>query len=364
MDLVIADEPQTIAQPQTKRIVSTVLYQIDVESQECNHIPISGEHADLEGYLSDLLAEINNKEQKRGYDFVRETTEFYRALESYNQDKDLTTSEFSSNIANRLLDKEVATDKKYGHLGSTGKGHVKKGSFLQFLYRDGLSISYLGVKLEHQTFLDEVDFKKKIGLSVAKKVYKACKVDFSNDGIPHNVYVYDTNTKPSYYWWNEFLELKELRTDALNTETASKEVLREVDRIKKDFPKDHNVLRNASIAAFKQNGEMKYDEFVDNTFGSYEPINSKLKEKLPKMKEKLSQLPDKKNFDTRFNLAPKLVKFRRSNYELSKEISLSVEGGIENIHDKIWSEKTASGKELVVISSPEGFKQFTQKERV
>ncbi|WP_351014406.1 hypothetical protein [Shewanella sp. AC91-MNA-CIBAN-0169] len=265
---------------------------------------------------------------------------------------------------NRLLDKEVETDKSYGHLSKSGKGHVKKGSFLQFLYRNGSFISYLGVKLEHQVFLDEVDFKKKIGLSVAKKIYKACKVDFDVDGIPHNVFVYDTNSKPSHYWWSDFLELKELRTNALNTETASKEVLREVDRIKKAFPRDHNVLRNATIAAFKQNGEMKYDEFVENTFGNYEPIDNDLKIKLPQIREKLDSLPEKKNFDTRFTLAPELVTFRRSSYELSKEISLTVEGGIENIDDKIWSEKTASGKELVVISSPEGFKRFTEKERV
>ncbi|AZG34607.1 hypothetical protein [Shewanella psychromarinicola] len=158
--------------------------------------------------------------------------------------------------------------------------------------------------------------------------------------------------------------MKELRTNALNTETASKEVLREVDRLKKSFPVDHNILRNATIAAFKQNGEMKYDEFIENTFGNYEPVDKELKIKLPKLKEKLGKLPEKKNFDTRFTLAPELVNFKRSNYVLSTEISLVVEGGIENMDDKIWSEITASGKELVVINSPEGFKRFTKKERV
>jgi hypothetical protein len=371
MELTMSEEPKSSAQslsqlqpqPQIHRIVSTVLHQIDVESKNCNLITISGDHSDLEGYLSDLLDEINEKEQKRAYDFVRETTEFYSALESYNQNRDLSTNRFASNIAMRLLDKEVETDKNYGHLSKSGKGHVKKGSFLQFLYRDGSSISYLGVKLEHQVFLDEVDFKRKIGLSVARKIYKACKVDFGADAVPHNVFVYDTNAKPSHYWWNDFLELKELRTDALNTETASKEVLREVDKLKKSFPRDHNVLRNATIAAFKQHGEMKYDEFIENTFSNYEPLDNDLKVMLPKIKEKLEKLPEKKNFDTRFTLAPELVTFRRSSYELSKEISLSIEGGIENINDKVWSEKTASGQELVVINSPEGFKRFTVKVR-
>ncbi|AZG34605.1 hypothetical protein [Shewanella psychromarinicola] len=185
MELAMSEEPKASAQPQPQpqpqRIVSTVLHQIDVESKNCHLIPISGVDSDLEGYLSELLEEINEKEQKRAYGFVRETTEFYRALESYNQDQDLSINLFASNIANRLLDKEVETDKNYGHLGKSGKGHVKKGSFLQFLYREGSLISYLGVKLEHQVFLDEVDFKKKIGLSVANKIYKACKVDYDAD---------------------------------------------------------------------------------------------------------------------------------------------------------------------------------------
>ncbi|WP_351014410.1 hypothetical protein [Shewanella sp. AC91-MNA-CIBAN-0169] len=99
----MSEEPKASAlvqsQPQVQRIVSTVLHQIDVESQDCHLIPISDEHSDLEGYLTDLLDEINDKEQKRAYDFVRETTEFYRALESYNRDRDLTTNLFASNIA-------------------------------------------------------------------------------------------------------------------------------------------------------------------------------------------------------------------------------------------------------------------------
>jgi hypothetical protein len=57
------------------------------------------------------------------------------------------------------------------------------------------------------------------------------------------------------------------------------------------------------------------------------------------------------------------VPFRKINYSLSKEISLSIEDGIDNISEKIWSEKTASGKELVVIFSPEGFKHFIEKNR-
>ena len=59
--------------------------------------------------------------------------------------------------------------------------------------------------------------------------------------------------------------------------------------------------------------------FIENTFANYDPVDSDLTKTLPKINERLCQLPEKKNFDTMFTLAPEQVTFRRSSYELSKE---------------------------------------------
>lgn len=348
---------------QDKRIISTLLHQIDVDSKACVHIPISSDYSDLEGYLNELLAEISDKPQKREYAFLRETTEFYKCLETCYSQQDLATNIAASNIATRLLDKEIDADNRYGHLSTTGSGHVKKGSFLQFLYRDGAAISYLGVKIEHQSFLDESDFKKKVGLALAKKIYKACKASFDPKGRPHNTFIYDTNPKPSTYWWKDFLELKEVRNDAVNTKTASQEVVKVLNTLKRGHPTDYTILRNAAIAAFKQQGIMKYDEFITNTFESYQPEDDQLTAKLPELIVKLRKLPEKKHFDTRFNLVPGEVPFRHSKVALTKEISLSIDEGIENLEDKVWSEKSSNGKKLVVIESPSGFELFKLKAR-
>jgi len=355
----------TVAEAQPiQRIVSTVLHHINVANKEYNQILISNYDSDLENYLTDLLKEINDKPQKRAYDFHRETTEFFTTLRSFSTGLNLNENPLSSNLASRLLDKEVETDDRYGHLGSSGNGHVKKGSFLQFIYRDGTDISYLGVKIEHQTFLDEMDFKKKIGLSLANKIYKACKVSFNAEGMPYGVFVFDTNSKPSTYWWKDFLELKEVRNDAHNTRIASQEVIKVVNTIKKDHPIDYTILRNSVIAAFRQQGEMKYDEFLKNTFENYEPEDVNLKEKIARILDILKKLPEKKKFDTHFKLIPSEVPFKRTKVPLSKEISLTIDDGIQNLDQKIWSERSACGKKLVVIESPEGFKKFTLKERI
>lgn len=347
-----------------KRIISSVLYHIDVDSKEHGKIIIEDEENDLEGYLSDLLVEVNADTQKRAYQFNRETTEFYQALNSYHQVQDLFTSTVAENLAKRLLEKEIDTDNRVGHLSPKGTGHVKKGSFLQFLYREEGSISYLGVKIEHQTFLDEIDFKKRIGLSIANKIYKACKTTFDIDGMPIEVFVYDKNKKPSVYWWKDFLELKEIRDDALNTKSASGEVIKYLNRLKKDYPTDYTILRNATISAFKQQGAMKFDDFISNTFQNYEPENPDLKEKIKKDLPKLRELPENKKFDSSFNLVPSAVPYKKSNIRLSKEITISYDEGIENLEDKIWSEITPDGKKLVVVNSPEGYEMFKSKDRI
>lgn len=348
----------------SNRIVSTVLHHIDVSSKTTQPITITGQQQDLEGYLTDLLGEVKTKQQKREYDFSRTTTEFYTALISYHGNQNLQLNSVSSNLANRLLDKEVATDARYGHLGKDGSGHVKKGSFLQFLYtEDDGSVAYLGVKIEHQTFIDEIDLKKKIGLSIANKIYKACRVNFDSKNIPEKIFVYDTNAKPSTYWWSDFLELKELRNDTHNTMVASTEVIRVINKIKKDFPTDYTILRNAIVSSFKQNKPFNYYDFLSNTIEDYEPEDTELKKKIPDIVKTLMDLPAKKQFDTQFTLVPSAVPFRRTKYNLSKEISLTIEDGIENLSDKIWSEKTASGRELIIIDSPDGFKKFTLKKR-
>lgn len=357
------DAVQEKSSVEIKRIISNVLYHIDVEMKEQSKIVITDDENDLEGYLSDLLVEVSSDRHKKAFQFNRETTEFYQALVSYWQESDLFANKAAKNLSQRLLEKEIDTDNRVGHLSSGEAGHVKKGSFLQFLYREGSEVSYLGVKIEHQSYLDEKDFKRRIGLAIANKVYKACRVTFDGDGMPVDVYVFDTNRKPSVYWWKDFLELREIRGDSLNTKTACNEVVKYLNRIKKSYPSDYTILKNATISAFKQEGNMKFDDFITNTFENYTPESTELKDKIQKDLPKLRALPETKKFDSSFNLVPSEVPFKKSSVRLSKEITISFEDGIDNLENKIWSERSSDGRKLVVIDSPEGYERFKAKKR-
>lgn len=343
-----------------ERILSTSLHHIDLVNSDCRQMAAVLSDSDMEGYLSDLLKEIRGKEQRKTYQFDRDSTEFYRSLVAFISTRTIAGNPSSEQLAQRLLEKELQTEARYGHLGPLGRGHIKRGSFLQFLYQDGGILGYLGVKVEHQSFLDENDFKKKVGLSIENKIYKACMVTFSTDGLPASVLVFDTNAKPSTYWWQAFLELTELRNDTLNTRKAVEEVVKVLNGIKKNFPVDHTILRNSTIAAFRQIGTMRFDEFVAKTFESYVPTDPALAEKLPKLAEDLHALPTKKNFDSLFELVPSEVPFKKKKIDLSKEVSITFDEGMVDLDRKIWAEIRA-GQKLVVIDSPEGFDKFVLK---
>lgn len=344
-------------------IVSTLLHHLDIDQKQCAPAAVPVNTQDLNQYLNDLLIEIRGKPQKREYQLPHSSTQFETALAAFLKQTNLSQCTEADALANRLLRIEAEVERKYGHLAKIfGVGHVKRGSFLQFMYRDGSGLYYLGVKVEHQSFLDEVDFLRKIGLGETQKIYKACRVGFDAQGNVNSVLVFDTNTKPSTYWWHEFWELVQLRTDADNTEQAVTEVCRVLAPLKASSSVDHTLLRNATIAAFKQQGRMDFDDFITKTFASYQPIDPSVSQHLSRLVEKMRQLPEVKRFDSQFELDPKAVPFRRVTVPLTEEISLSYEAGMPHLEDKIWASRTHDGKNVLIIEAPqEATQQFTFK---
>lgn len=339
------------------QVVSSVLHKIDPAIDSATAIKVNAAVPDLEDYLTKLLSEIGEQSQKRSYAFASPATEFRTCLQSFYKDRDLSVNVHAELLAKRLLKQESAAGKKYKNLNP-----VTKGSFLQFVFKENAETFYLGVKVEHQSFLDEVDFLRKFGLAENRRLYKACRVSFGVNGEPDNVWVFDTNGAPAAYWWREFLELDVTRDDVQNTKLAAEAVMQVVGGIKRSFPADHTILRNATVAAFKQQTEMDYTAFVAKVFETYQPIDPSATEAIGKLVEKLKELPAAKNFDTQFTLVPAEVPYRKSKIALSPEITLTIDEGIQNLSQKIWSEVTKDGRELVVIESDQA-KRFPRKVR-
>ncbi len=336
-------------------VISTVLHHVDVTGGVCLQSNIPVQTPDLNRYLQDLLAEIQQKPQSRSFK-LSPGSQVSRALAVFSSSNTLTlpgssvAGDEARLLAERLLRIEVIAESKYGHLSTRHSGHLNKGSFLQFLFRDHEGLHYLGVKVEHQLFLDEQDFKRRIGLGESNKIYKACKVTFDPSGLPAKILVFDTNSRISKYWWSDFWELSEARTDAQNTQDAIKGVIGVLGSIKKLLPADHTILRNAAVAAFRQNGPMQFDNFVDQVFKDYQ-VEAAHQKKFDEVVDKIRALPLSRGFDSHFTLVPSAVPFKRVNLALSNEILLSYDEGMSNIAGKIWSSKTKQGKTVVVVEA-------------
>jgi L-rhamnose mutarotase len=344
-------------------VTSTCLHHIDIGANSSAEFPADLNNRELEVYLETLLREIGEKEQKRSFLFPLQDTDFKKVALAIAKSSDLQKEAVGSFLAERLLAVEVKTSQKYSHLSKKDDTHVKIGSFLQFTYSEKGCLRYLGAKVEHQVILDQVDFKKKAGLGLTDKIYKAVSVEYSPDGTPVDVYIYDSKSKLTRYWWADFLEVQEKNTDTFNTQKASQEIISKLATLKKNFPQDHTVLRNATVAAFKQKGTMDYSVFLDKTIRNYESDNPEFKKAKEALIKKLEVLPAKKGFDTLFVLVPEAVPFRKTTYKLNNDMFLTIKDGTENLEQKVWAEITKDGRELLVIETSEA-RNFKRKERV
>lgn len=344
-------------------IINVSLFRLDIEGNQKEEMFINESNEDLSEYLNDLIGELSKGSNKRAFEISRDTTEVSRCLYAIYNDHDCFHGKEGEAIAARLLAVEVNTDEKYGHLGGENKRtHVNKGSFIQFLYKENNVLKYLGVKVEHQEFLEEVNFKKIVGLGVENKIYKAFRAAFIGGKISE-VDVYDSQRKLAKYWWYGFLELSEVRTNGFNTERACKETISKINRLKRLDLNDYRELRNAIIVAFKQQGSMDYFQFVEDVVENFSSESEEVNKAVKKIATELKLLPESKGFDNLFDLEPSAVPFRKRNFQLDEGITLSINEELDDMDGKVWAEMTASGEKLVVIKSSEGYANFNKKER-
>lgn len=331
--------------PSALHILSAVMHHIDSKKKVIQAAAINASAVDLNGYLNKLLSEIRDQENKRVYSLPSATSEFSICLSDFKANPILSSNNYSTNLAKRLVREEFESINRHPNLNP-----IAKGSFLQFTYQDGTAVKYLGVKIEHSTFIDINTLIRAAGLADDRKLYKAVMAELSHTAIG-DIYVFDTNGKPAAYWWKNFLELDVQRNDSENTKNAIDAVIKTLGLLKNDFPADHSLLRNSAIAAFKQKTVMRYGDFVDALISSYDPVDAAAKAKIATIEQKLRELPTTKKFDTQFMLDPSVVPYRQRKITLSPEITLTIKEGIEKLDEKIWASKTQDGRNILVIQT-------------
>ncbi|HCC94791.1 MAG TPA: hypothetical protein DEQ26_10785 [Flavobacteriaceae bacterium] len=332
----------------------TSLHQID-HIEGITEIDISNQSSDLKTYVNRLFEEITTSNSNRQFEFKSQTTEVRNALSKFINDEYDDASKINSD---RLLNIEISAQAAISHLNVD----IQKGSLFQAVIEDENNLKSIIIsKADHNEYLDEIDFTLRKGLPWKKRIFKAFLVKFDSENNPTNIYVYDTNQKISKYWWDSFLELKEKYTDSHNTKMSLDMIDKKIfSKIKSDHPEDYYILRNSAVRYFRSKSDFELEDFINDTFNNYLPINSDFTtEKLNDYKSKIRELPDKWKFDSRFSIKKEDVNKRVSNrFKLTETIDLILKDYVPNIEHSIVSEIDEEGVKWVKIKSDLGYEQF------
>lgn len=153
---------------------------IHIIDYENNRILSRDIPATFDEYVGELIEHINRNDSVRDYKTRSRYTEVISGAIAISSQKDNAdvVRERTNSIANRLLVKEVEAQ---GHIGRLNT-NVQKGSLIQALLFDEQEHKhvYLLAKVEHSTFVDDVDFSFKTGFSKDKKtIWKSCFLNIS-----------------------------------------------------------------------------------------------------------------------------------------------------------------------------------------
>lgn len=258
----------------------------------------------------------------------------------------------SLSIANKLFREEKEAEEK---IGVTGK-HIKRGSLFQALIQDDSGhYSYLLAKVEHKDWYDGDSLQKRFGFPSEKKnVWKSAVIPFAceSDGMQLGVVRVYTDNKAKY-WAEAFLELREMRSDEVNTYKAFEEIDKELQRtIKKTSEYDYIHLRNMFIGYMKTARQFNYYSAIDELVVDYAPEEGY---NMDYLSERLKKLPETKGFDAQFVTVPSAIKARRHNkFKPVDGIEIHI-GNVTNMERVIEAFRDPDRKQYLKIYCPDPY---------
>lgn len=310
---------------------------IDYENQNITEVNTPEAFDD---YVAELINHILDNKSVRDYKTRSNSTEVISSIlqiHSHQEDNNFVDSQMNI-IANRLLLKETEAQDLITRTNTT----VQKGSLIQaMIYNETENIyTYLLAKVEHSEWVDDTDFSFRTGFSKNKKsLWKSCLFDISNpteEVFYAKVY---SNTR-AQYWSDGFLEIEEVNSDEINSEKA----FRAIDTVlNKNFKEivcsDHTLIRNSFAVYLKSHDYIDYPVMVEDILGNYIPFDDRItSDKIIAIKERLLEQPNKRKFDSQFNVVKSVIDRRiKRIYPVYDGIDLKVYSEIRDLSDIIIS---------------------------
>lgn len=328
------------------------LHPIDLNEPKTESVDFSDKRKTVTAYVEELVASILNRDTNRGFRFKSKATEVCVSVNAIATEDDHQDS--PQTIANRLLSIEKAVQKRYQQITD-----ILKGSLVQTSLTAGGQKYVLLTKLDHHAFLDEEDFTKRTGLPYEKRVLKGCLIPIESSGNFGEVRVYDTNARIAQYWWSDFLELEEIRSDVANTKLAFNAVDQFLAReVGKKCKGDYNILRNDLVSYFHTRQGFQYTELVETLFGNYSPSVDGIDP--TGLKNDAASLPKKNKFDQQFNIESSAVKARyKKIVKLQQNLELHMNAEVPDLGHVVQAYEE-DGIKGIKIRTDSGWEQFSR----
>ncbi|MGJ1436084.1 hypothetical protein [Sphingobacterium siyangense] len=332
-------------------LVVTSIHKIDLSENEVSETELSNDDTDFYKYIRGSINEVSLASGGRKYRLRSDNTEVVNVLLS-----NLSGGEkFDSTIPKRLLREEINVQAKIARMNR----EINEGLLIVSIIVDNDVKKAVVCKVEDLQFINKVNLKLDSGYPIKRKIFRSAQFILDKENEITDIIVHDLNSKGATYWWDDFLELDELWDDNYNTKTAFHNIDTKVlSKIKKESVSDHTYLRNATIRYFRTSKEFSIEKFIDDCFEGYNPVEPD-KVDIEEIKKSIRSLPQKFDFDERFDLKPAEITAKiKSTIHLTDEIDLVIKDEID-IENTISSEMIAN-KKYLRIRSDEGYEAFNR----
>lgn len=348
-------------------VLNHCLYKISIEDSSIELIKPRDDR-DLKEFSKIILDELIESARSKQYSFVDNNERIVSHIRSIAKNELIEGASDqkenwiarTTSIANKLLEEEILAQERISAMNKK----IQKGSLLILhLKHEGL-IKFVLLKIEVDSFFDEVDAKIHNGLPLNKKrLQKSCLITLNQAMEVSELLLSDSNRSISEYWWSKFLNSKEVINSTVNTRTAYGAIDRFLKQtIKEASQADYLFMRNDVNSYFRNNDSFVHDELVEK-LQSHKIENEELNKKLPEIIGKLKDLPNsaKAPFDTQFDLDSEVIKTKiKSTIVLDDNLELRIKGEIINIEEVIKADSDAHGK-YIKIYSDKGYEAFSKK---
>lgn len=330
-------------------------------------------------YIEAITTELTNNSVTRQYCFDEQYETAYNdvifiitkinalcSIPDEDERKAGIAEELKSYIESRPAHRLSSIEKEFND-NHTQLNPIPKGVLIiaETINEEG-SCKIILAKADYAEFMEEQSGDKKLGLPTKKKIYKAISIEYVLNNHNYdisNVLVCDTSSRDAKYWWKSFLELKELRTNELNTIKAYKAIKDKViSPIRKEHKTDFTNLFNLNLVYFSSNDNFNIEEYIQK-IRDYIPIDPNLNK--DSLINKLHNLPETEKFDRTFQKQPTSIsdRMRRQIVRLADNLDLSIKGQIENLQNVIKADVDTQGNKMVVIYSDEGYEHFIRNQQ-